>query len=337
MSTGGVQNNKTGFWHRVGNWWSRNGQRTGNIIAATGGAATNVAMGGMMLHAMKNDSIFGCGCGMNPFFGGMGMFGGMSPLFGGMSMFGGFGNYGGYGNYGGCSIFNGMYSQIGQQAAFNYGQMQVARYLEAQSQQAELFGNNNFWADQAQANYKKSLEEAKPKEQVELDKADYESTTSADGGDADEGEKIEEGLNSLGSKEEESYTLDMSGNNEYSEKMLTHAKNYLKTMDTDNDNNITKEEYIASQIEDADDTELDEDSKRIVAENAFAKLDRDQDGKLEAEEVASLLHVLDNGQDGKITKNRYSAISQLLGNGEDKRLAKALDKAHNSLFKPQSS
>lgn len=105
----------------------------------------------------------------------------------------------------------------------------------------------------------------------------------------------------------------------YKNGFLNFSASYIKHIDSEygnNDNKLTAEEFVKSQLDASMEDELSMSEQRVMAENIFSHLDRNKDGVADKKEVASMMSMFDmsighngdkaGGIDGKIKVVDYN-------------------------------
>ena len=338
MSTNGVNTTKTNIFKRFGNWFGKHGAQVGGAMMATGSAATSFAMGAYALRQVGKGSIFGGGC---CGYGGYGGYGGcgnsmmqmmmMSNMMGG-GIFGG-GMYGG-GMYSGLTPIDPSFGVMNAYAAGVNARQQV----QAQGF-ANMYGNNsnNWWGSAFNNTSAFGNTAGKIAEQKKLTYTSSEDDNSAKDTNKDKGQSLDSATDDLGNgtATEIELEIDSDGdgtisNDEYKKGLSEYAKSYVVNIDSDGDGLISETEFVKHETDKAPSGVSDENAEQM-AKNAFAKLDRNNSGKIDYKEMASLFGYMSSSK-GKITANNYKSVSQTLANGNDTKFVSKLDKEYSSLF-----
>jgi len=342
MSTNGVNTTKTNIFKRFGNWFGKHGAQVGGAMMATGSAATSFAMGAYALNQVgKNGSIFGCGgCGGYGGYGGCGnsmmqmMM--MSSMMGGASLFGAGMFDPSSAMYGGMYT-GGMNPYSGIMDAYALG-VNTRQQVQAQGF-ANMYGNNsnNWWGSAFNNTSAFGNTAGKIAEQKKLTYTSSEDDNSAIGTNKDKGQSLDSATDDLGNGTENEIELEIDSdgdgtisNDEYKNGLSDYSKSYIANIDSDNDGLISEAEFVKHETAKAPSGVSDENAEQM-AKNAFAKLDRNNSGKIDYKEMASLFGYMSSSK-GKITANNYKSVSQTLANGNDTKFVSKLDKEYSSLF-----
>lgn len=337
--------------------------KNGNIAKWTKGigqATFTAGMTGAMMHEMLNGNN-GCGCQGSIFGNRFGMFGGnyygnnYGMMFGGNSCCGGnwFNPTNPYVNPMGIGMpnptmqMNTLNTQYANQLAWNWGyQKGVEGKLMAQA-------SNALQAQQ--------LEQLKKLQQTQQSQQTLASTNAAYAGDVDKNQSTEKGealhtaLNSMSDKEGNAVkgkSFDIikggikskdkkAGAAEYKSAVSDLGKSYLAYMDKttgNSDGKITLDEFIDFEMQRLDKNATDEQKTKakLMAQNAFKKIDQNGDGKADWKELAATIATLDSGTDGKldakITSTEFATNSETMYSAQDTTFDNAVRKTYTQLF-----
>lgn len=327
--------------------------RNGNIAKWTKGigqATFSAGMTGAMMHEMLNNNN-GCGCQGSIFGNSFGMFGGNCygnsyNMFGVNNWFNPTNPYVnpmGIGIPNQTMLMNQMNTQYANQLAFNSG------YQKGLEAKLMIQANN---AQQAQL-----LKQVQQQQKQET----LTNTNAAYAGDIDKNQSTEQGealhtaLNSMSDKEGNAVkgkSFDIikggikskdkkAGAAEYSSAVSDLGKSYLAYMDKttgNSDGKITLDEFIDFEMQRLDKNASDDKKAKakLMAQNAFKKIDQNGDGKADWKELAATIATLDSGTDGKldakITSDEFKENTETLFNAQDTSFDKAVRKTYTQLF-----
>lgn len=323
------------IFQKIGSFFSTN-LKNGNIAkytTAAGATAFTVGAAGAFIHSMNNTS-----CDRGIF------------------------SYGGGGCCGG-GYFGGGYMNMPGYGPLNDPQLQHLMYCNpmgiTNTPYAQATGySNNFGGYNAYPNYS-ALNQMYSTMFLQNNLIDNNKTKHEYAGDLDKnqdtkaGKALDSALNAMVDSNNNIIAgksvqiVDFSGKTTAEEKKAAYkeqiselGKSFLKNMDSNGDGIVSKEEYVASELKSLPDSATAEGKEAMTraANNAFAKIDQNGDGKLDWKETAALLQTFDrnpdNGKsiDGKITSEEFANWSTKMANGTKDTFDKFVRNSYEDLF-----
>lgn len=339
---------KTTWFGKFGNWFNKNSSKIGASMSILGNSAMNIGMDiaqfEMTREMLKTGSIWGMGGYM---YGG-GMFGCRS--FGGGSWMMNGDPLGLTWAGGGYDTYNPYYTQMGNQMAFNYGYQMAQQGAYTQGYSQGFFNpTDTYQTRQIIQNDATAPLQPEANKFAKLNVSEQDET---------EGHNFDEVTNNFVDEEGEAisgkeYDLEVKADkdgkfsSDYKAKVSELGKSYLAniektTGDVDN-KGIDLKEFKKHEMKklpaDATDEQIEEAEART--ENAFKKLDINDDGKIDWKEYSAAIMTFDQeagtqpkgkANDGVITSEDYAAWSSLMGSEKTNLFDTSIRKNYKQLF-----
>lgn len=312
-------------------------QKFANMFSKLGAGLTQTAMTGIALKSMNSgcggNSIWGFGCGNSFGYGGgygISYGGGLCPGADPMGVT--------WMNSGGCGT-NPYATAMGQQAAYAWGAslyQQAAAQYAVTAQQRALAQTQMQTLQKTDAEYAGNLDKDQSTEQGKaFDKATDEMV--------DKDGKI--------AKDKEFSIIDKYTDpkdktkcaDEYKEAVSNLGKSYAAEIDNsqgNKDGKVTLEEFVKHEMSKlpSDASETTKAKAKLVAQNAYNKIDQNGDGFADWKELAAVMATLDTDtgkekdKDGTIKSSDYAKWSALMAQNTANEFDKTVRASYTQLF-----